>query len=299
MGYKCKICGINDVEHMGDICELCAVGQDPYAISMMKQTQKASGEAVVDETNSSSYASGSGRSRKILINGGSAVVNTDPYGNDITVQNQDDSVQVYQAGQIPDIKTGNISQTSTVQGSQAASAKGNQPIVSGISKNISVDTQKKAFLTKWFRALFTGIPFTLGNEVTMFQVFPDYSGTALNAMGYACDQVIVYGKLNAGAVSENNSIEVYGHRDSNNNVVAKTIKNTASGTTITPDGMISPILVWIITLMMAALIAGVCMSLGVEGIVWVIVLIICFMNLPLILKIIGVIFGFIFSVLRK
>ena len=133
----------------------------------------------------------------------------------------------------------------------------------------------------------------------MFQVFPDYSGTALNAMGYACDQVIVYGKLNAGAVSENNSIEVYGHRDSNNNVVAKTIKNTASGTTITPDGVISPILVWIITLMMAALVVGVCMSLGVEGIVWVIVLIICFMNLPLILKIIGVIFGFIFSVLRK
>lgn len=31
MAYKCRICGINEVDNQGDICELCAVGQDPYA----------------------------------------------------------------------------------------------------------------------------------------------------------------------------------------------------------------------------------------------------------------------------
>lgn len=79
--------------------------------------------------------------------------------------------------------------------------------------------------------MFKGIPYALDNDITMFQVFPDYTGTSLNAMGNACDQVIVYGKLNAGAVSENNDVEVYGHRDADNNIVAKKIVNKASGTT--------------------------------------------------------------------
>lgn len=34
MAYKCRICGTNDVEHAGDVCELCAIGQDPYAAAM-------------------------------------------------------------------------------------------------------------------------------------------------------------------------------------------------------------------------------------------------------------------------
>ena len=77
---------------------------------------------------------------------------------------------------------------------------------------------------------FKGVPFTLDDDVTMFQVFPDFTGTSLNVLGNACDQVIVYGRLNNGAVSENNDVEVYGRRDSNNNVIAKTIKNTAKST---------------------------------------------------------------------
>lgn len=34
MAYKCRICGSNEVDYPGDICELCAIGQDPYAAGM-------------------------------------------------------------------------------------------------------------------------------------------------------------------------------------------------------------------------------------------------------------------------
>ena len=31
MAYMCKICGTNEVNNPGDVCELCALGADPYA----------------------------------------------------------------------------------------------------------------------------------------------------------------------------------------------------------------------------------------------------------------------------
>lgn len=146
-------------------------------------------------------------------------------------------------------------------------------------------------LGKWFRALFSGIPFTLDDEVTMFQVFPDFSGTALNALGNACDQVIVYGKLNSGAISENNDVEVYGRRDSNNNIIAKTIKNKASGTTISPARSIGQAVAWLLTAIVVAILAVLISVLGVQGIICTAIIILCLTNLPLTLKIFGFIFG--------
>jgi hypothetical protein len=81
------------------------------------------------------------------------------------------------------------------------------------------------FLFKLAKSLFSGIPYTLDNDLTTFQVFPDYSGKTVTASGNACDQVIVYGKVAAGVISENNSVEVYGKRDSNNNIISDKIKN--------------------------------------------------------------------------
>lgn len=302
MAYKCRICGSNDVEHEGDVCELCAIGQDPYASAMQGSVQFDSMQHTqVKDDIGNTYIPGRGKNRKVLIGGGSSIVNTDPYGNSMTpYDDEEESVQVYQAGQVPDMQ-----QNSTVvdDGENDASSndvsKGNQPITFGITKNITVDNQKKSFLEKWFKSLFSGIPFAFDDEVTMFQVFPDYSGTSLNAMGNACDQVIVYGKLNAGAVSENNDVEVFGHRDSNNNIIAKTIKNKASGTTIIPDKTLSVAVVWVITAVIFALVFGVVSMLGVEGIVWAVVIFLCFTNLPLVLKVLGVIFGFIFSMIKK
>ena len=302
MAYKCRICGSNDVEHMGDVCELCAIGQDPYASVMQANTQCDSNPyQSVNNDLGKSYTPGKGKSRKVLIGGGSSIANTDPYGNSMVSQNDEgSSVQVYHAGQVPVThQNSSVINANGNSSSENTVSKGSQPITFGITKNITVDNQKKSFLEKWFRALFSGIPFTFGDDVTMFQVFPDYSGTSLNAMGNACDQVIVYGKLNAGAVSENNDVEVFGHRDANNNIIAKTIKNKASGTTIAPDKTIPVGMVWVITAVVLALIFGMVSMLGVEGIIWTVVFILCLTNLPLVFKIFGVIFGFIFSLIRK
>lgn len=298
MGYKCRICGINEVDHQGDICELCAIGQDPYAQSQTSsyEPSAASQPGNHSDHGNSSYSPKRGANRKVLLNGGTSLANQDPYGNDMTASNPEPSVQVYAAGQVPQTSQQGVSAANTTP---TAKASGNQPITVGITKNISIDNQKKSILVKWFRALFTGIPFTLDDDVTMFQVFPDFSGTALNAMGNACDQVIVYGRLNHGTISENNDVEVYGRRDSNNNVIAKTIKNKASGTTIRPIRTMGQGAVWIITAIVVALLAIVVAGLGVEGIIWTVVIILCLTNFPKVLKIIGVILGAVFSLIKR
>lgn len=297
MTYKCRICGSNDVEHMGDICELCAIGQDPYASSMQggSQAPDYSNASGVGGATANPTVSGNKKSRMVLLGGGSDLNNRDPYGNDITPQGTSDPVQVYQPGQVSALSPQTVSYNQSVQ---SQSTK-DQPITSGITKNITVDTQQKMFVEKWFRSLFTGIPFTFDNDITMFQVFPDYSGTALNASGNACDQVIVYGKLNAGAVAENNDIEVYGHRDVNNNVIAQTIKNKASGTTVTPYRTIGVWGVWAITVLLLAAAFGLVTVLGIKGIVCVVVILLCLTNLPLVLKAIAVLFGLIFWFIKK
>jgi len=299
MAYKCRICGINEVDNQGDICELCAIGQDPYAQNQTpsRSPQIPSQSNINDNQNGNgSYSPKRGANRKVLLNGGTSLANQDPYGNDMTTSDAQPSVQVYSAGQVPQASQQN---TTVVNTPPVVKASGNQPVTTGIIKNISVDKQKKSILTKWFRALFSGIPFTLDDDVTMFQVFPDFTGTSLNALGNACDQVIVYGKLNNGAVSENNYVEVYGRRDTNNNIIAKTIKNKASGTTITPAGTIGQGFVWFITAIVVALLAIMISGLDVEGIIWTVIIILCLTNLPKALKIIGVIIGALFSFIKR
>lgn len=303
MGYKCRVCGVNDVHNQGDVCELCAIGQDPYAVNITG----ADGEMIqsyqnniVNENNShiSSYAPKHSMNRKVLLNGGSALSSTDAYRNDISeISSNQQTVHVYSAGQVPQVSQ----QFNTVARPEPMRIHNpsSMPICSGITKNIMVDNQKRSVLFKWFRALFTRIPFTMDDDVTMFQVFPDYSGTSLNTLGNACDQVIVYGRLNSGAISENNDVEIFGCRDTSNNVIAKTIRNKASGTTIVPTRALGTGIVWLITTIAAVAIVMAVMGLGVVGIIWIAVLVLCLTNIPKVLKIVGVLLGAIFSILKK
>lgn len=298
MPYKCRICGTNEVNNQGDICELCAIEQDPYAQSQAISQGFQQGLQPNENNNQSkgSYAPKRGNNRKVLLNGGTSLANQDPYGNDMTVTNPQPSVQVYSAGQVPQTSQQSNNAVNTIS---TVKTSGNQPVTSGITKNISVDNQKRSILAKWFRTLFTGIPFTLDDDVTMFQVFPDFSGTSLNALGNACDQVVVYGKLNKGAVSENNDVEIYGRRDTNNNIIAKMIKNKASGTTIIPTRIINQGVVWLITAIVVGLLIMVIAGLGIEGIIWALVIVLCLTNFPTVLKILGVILGAIFSLIKR
>jgi len=194
-----------------------------------------------------------GRSRKVLLNGGSN--NTDQYNN-LENYTGSNNVQVHQPGQAVPSNT-NFPTNPYVNNVTYNTQKNNTlPITSGIIKNISTDIEKKTFLSKWMRTVFSGVPYSKDNSITTFQVYPDYSGTSLNALGNACDQVIVYGKMTAGVISDNNDVEVFGTRNSDNAIIANTIRNVAAGTQVSAD-TISPTVVRLVTLLVASVIIGI------------------------------------------
>lgn len=298
MEYNCSICGINEVECEGGICDLCSISQDPYAQALSAQMQSSNPTQPVELSQSGGTAKqqfaavgaqpymGTGK-RKILVRG-TGLTNQDVYGNgDVTggtgSNGTDGGVKVYQNGQAVDAGTSSASKALTA----------------GITKNISVDTEEISFIVKWFRALFSGIPVALDESVTTFQVFPDYSGSALNSLGNACDQVVIYGKVTAGTISDNNEVEVYGHRRSDNTIIASQICNRASGSMVSPQRVIPVAAVWLITLLIFGLLAVSLTTLGAEGIIWAVVLVICLTNLSRVFKILSVIFGFMFKLIKK
>ena len=325
MAYKCRICQVNDVENPNDICELCAIAQDPYA-NVIANTAGPTGyndsgsgantsqpqlqpqpqpQAVMVST-SMTNGTGKGKSRKVLLTATQPLAKRDPYGNIIASPSDSETqVQVYQAGQVPAPQTTtDLTTTSDTTGvasqnaSKSESASDTEPICYGITKNISVDKPERSILLKWFQSFFNGLPFPWDDDITMFQIFPDFSGTAVNAQGNACDQVVVYGKIGSGAVAENNDVEIYGYRDSHNNVIVKTIKNKASGTTIAPERTLSATAIRIITFFLFFMVVGAGISAGPEVLIWAVILILCLTNLPLAFKIIMGLAGVVFSFMK-
>lgn len=300
MAYKCRICNSNEVDTPGGICDMCALTQDPYVAAMTGGSRDCSNtdveaqQAQTDVSDDVAYRR-RGKSRRVLIGNGNALDQTNAYGNEITTSgDEEQNVKVYHAGSVPEVAGAQPDMTAAAP---ATSNKG--PLTTGIIKNISNDTDDSSMLVKIFAALFKGVPLCFDNNITMFQVFPDFSGTSLNAQGNACDQVIVYGKITSGIIAENNDVEVYGYRDRKNNIVAKSIKNTASGTTITPNKMISATVVRLLVLAVLVVLAVICATVGLEGIIIGIVVIICLTNLPLVFKIASAVFGGLFMMLRR
>lgn len=296
MAYRCRICDSNEVEHPGDICELCKISQqDPYVVSMGGASFSTEPK-IIPEPSDNTYAPKRSKNRKVLLNGGASPVNQNPYGNDIRTSQEDEPVRVYDTGKTPQPASSN---TQPAGMTVPARTTKKQPVVTGITKNITVDSQRKSPIEKWFRTLFQGTPFTLDDEITMFQVFPDYTGTSRNALGNACDQVIVYGHLRTGAVSENNSIEVYGRRDSDNYVIANVIRNVASGTTIVPQKSIGAGVVRAITAAAIFLIFAIVVMLSPEEIIGAAILIICLTHLSTVFRIVRTVLGKVFSFLKR
>lgn len=295
MSYRCRICHRNEVSNEGEICDLCAISQDPFGIGVPYQTQENPRQNGVYTPPANDTHVKRGPTRKVLINGGQDLVSRDPYGNSLIPDQDSSEVQVYGAGQVPQVQQQTLAAAPVVSPAQKLATA---PLTSGIIKNIMVDNQKRSFLSKWFRAVFSGIPYTFDDDVTLFQVFPDYSGSALNAQGNACDQVVIYGKVNNGAVAENNEVEVYGHRDSKNNILAKKIINKASGTTIKPGRTIPALIVRLITLSILALFVLLISGVGVEALIWAAVIVLCLTNLPLVIKIVAAIAGAVFSLIK-
>lgn len=254
MPVKCSRCGINAVFNPGDVCSVCLSGENvsnsQNAVSNQKRV-KIPSSAPADEMISG------GSKRKVLINGGAELKNTDPYGNNIAPAYNNypqPPVPVNPQSQ-PAVKQSTKKQKPQKQSTNQTSANSSNPYVSdGIVKNITVDTRRKSFLSKWFNSLFSGVPFYAGNSVTKFQIFPNGSK---NSMGNACDQVVVYGMLDPGDITDGMELEVYGKRNASNNIVARYFRSKASGSIINPAGAMGSGAVWGVTLFIAAFIAAV------------------------------------------
>lgn len=298
MAYKCSVCGIYDVEHDGDVCEYCAAASDPYAQAARSHGRSRVGGPIVSQPRSEEEAPGwHVTRRKIFVSGETSTPVPRPADDLATTHTSD--VPVYRPGEAAVQQSVPVSTQTAPTSAQDSSGA----LCAGITKNIANSTQQRGFVVKLIDAVFRGIPFTADPDILTFQVFPDYSGTTLTASGTACDQVIVYGKVNAGVVSENNHVRVYGHRDSRNQIVADKIVNTASGMIIVPQNVVSALVVRLAVLAVLLVLAGLFAYIGIPGLILIVVVIICLTNLPqvgkLLLTILCSIFGIIGLILRR
>ena len=139
------------------------------------------------------------------------------------------------------------------------------PATRGFVKNVREDREYSGTLFKWFRAFFTGTPYCREDDITAFQVVPDFSGTSSNESGNIGDQVLMHGFLIRGTISENNEVEVYGRRDRFNNIIAKSVFNVATGTSVRTGGTLSAIYVRIITLLLIGGVIGTVRYFGIRN----------------------------------
>lgn len=303
MAYKCSVCGIYEVEHDGDVCEYCAAASDPYAKAARDHGRSRAGGPVVSQPRSAEEAPAGRTARRKILVSGEADAPVPRSTEDLAAAHTSD-VPVYRPGEAAAQQNVPVSTNTSPATAQAAPTQSpTGALCTGITKNVANSTQQRGFFAKVADAVFRGIPFTADPDILTFQVFPDYSGTTLTASGTACDQVIVYGKVNAGVVSENNHVQVYGHRDSSNQIVADKIVNTASGMIIVPQNVVSALVVRLAVLAVLLLLAGLFAYIGVPGLALILVVIICLTNLPLVGKLLFTIlcgiFGAIGAFFRK
>lgn len=233
MSYRCKICGNNEVRNEGDTCPSCAWKIKAYL------DEQAKAEADIP---SFEYA------EKEDVRAEEVVLREQPEERVHAPVRAEERRVERTAEELPDYVQTNYTDISI------SPAKG---IVSyGIVKNVEVKSVKRNIWSKWLRALFLGEPVTTGEETTYFQVFQDKDGLVRNAYGRECDQVMIYGRLKGGTVSEGNSVEVYGHRCRNHCIKAKKLVNASSGTIIKPSFRLSCLFVWIVTLLLLGGVVG-------------------------------------------
>ncbi len=178
------------------------------------------------------------RGRKILLDGGKALENLDPYGNPLAEK--------------PVNERENTSEGADDLQTEASKVKKKEkvPLAKGIVTNMHWDIKRQGFFRRWFRSLCKGYPFPIHQRITLFQVFPENTQTSATFSPGNCEQVIIYGEVSIGVISDNNIVEIYGMRDSDNQIIANEVKNLTTGTKIRPNGVMSVVTVWIITVVL-------------------------------------------------
>lgn len=254
MPHYCRLCQINEVENPGDICELCAL------------TAGVPSHASSSDASQQTVSSGTPARRKVLIpgkntaNGGKDAIQTRP-ANPVSsapasVQSQNPVPGIYNATTAASAantvsSAANANVTNTHNQNMNADA-----ITAGITKNIISDVDTRGFFSQWWDSLIYGWPYPKVQQMLIFQVYPDFSGSALNAQGNACDQVVVYGTFMNGSVNENNDVEIYGRRDMDNRIICDYLINKASGVVIRPKGVVGAGVVRTVTVIVVILIVA-------------------------------------------
>lgn len=277
---KCSVCGINDVAFDGGVCEMCAVSDDPYIRIMQRQHGPRSGGPLIHPQIEKDDPPRANRSRQILVGHNEA--------NNLiiseSVETSQDAIPVYKLGHTT--VTQPVGTTGIAPAPASPAPVKNAWVCEGIIKNVQIGVRQRNMAEQLFDALFNSTPMTKVPDVLSFQVYPDYGGTNLTSAGTVCDQVLVYGQVNVGSISENNHVRVYGNRDRQNNIVATKIENTASGTVIQPGKIISPIFICLLILVFGALLFFLVMSAEtiVPAIGTLLIIVVGILTLPKILK---------------
>jgi hypothetical protein len=170
-------------------------------------------------------------------------------------------------------------------------SSGNGPISQGIARNVGANKERRLSIVRLLQTLFTGVPYATDNYVLNFQVFSN-SGSS------SCDQVMLYGKTNSHVINDYNEVEVYGRRDSRNVIIARKIINRSSGMVIRPQNAVPAFLIRLAALIVLAISIAIVSAYGAEGIVIALVMILCLLNLPLVMKILWWMIKTLFRILR-
>lgn len=228
MSYMCKICGAVPVQKQGDVCQACS---DPYSSVYSPPSQ---GSAV-------------NNARKVLI--GDFASNTGgliPNGDDAVVMQPVNSLTV-QAANLPAVNNTTVPtrvKSTFMSGVDDYDVEGNV-------RNYKEEECKSFIMERWFRTLFTMVPFTTDDTVHTFQVYQGWN--AANTSNAVCDEVIVYGKITRGKINIDNTVRVWGKRDKSNSIVVTKIYNVSSDTNLNIRYGVSPALAWMITIFIISL----------------------------------------------
>lgn len=267
--YYCAACKCVEVSCEGELCENCALPADPFAAAARPTSGRPAKtrKVLLDEPPSDPVFR---CDRVVLVGSAASAMDEDPDPAPMTTT----AIAASGPAAVQPSSNSNPALAKPSGGSSLSasspksktnprpdSAAGSYVYVRGIAKNVIQDADRRGAIFRWFRSVFRGPGFALDPDITEFQLYPDFSGQTLNSSGNLADQVIIYGKVKFGMISENNDVEVYGRRDREGNIVAKSVKNTATGAVAKPSMALPRAAVIAITLILAALLVS-------AGLIW-------------------------------
>lgn len=291
MAYKCRICGVNDVEHQGDVCEFCALDDDSFFHENRKENGKSPFGPQAGTADDTPFYDNQEKQKSPFPKNRKNKDNLDEWNSTFPEKPEERESSPDNPWKHDNTEKQPTFSDVPSNGKDSQREKRSLHICKGVAKNINTDEDEHGFIYKLFRSIFKGTPISFEKSMTTFQVYPDVMGNSRTTGGYACDQVVIYGKIKKGTVSENNEIEVYGYRDRDNNVIATKILNVASGSMIKMYTNIPPSISWmfIVTIIMALIMFV--SSYGYLGIMWLFIATILFFSFPVLFKVFLVILG--------